>query len=129
MEKRGFTLIEVLVALAVISIALLAIIKTANENIRGAAYLQDKMLAVWVGEQVLNEARVGLYQQSWNDDSIKRVTTLLGKKWAWQLKQTATPNPRIKKISINVFADEIKEEEDNPPLIYLESYVYRPSES
>jgi general secretion pathway protein I len=129
MIKNGFTLIEVLIALAIISIAMLAIIKTSTENIRGAAYLQDKMAAVWVGQQVLNEVRAGLYNQSLNEaDKIKRTTTLLGKKWPWQLQEESTPNPRIQKVSINVFAPgQEADEDENSSLIYLESYVYIPS--
>ena len=122
--KTGFTLVEVLIALAIISIAMLAIIKASTENIRSAAYLQDKMSAVWVGQQVLNEVRAGLYKQALVDSEvIKRTTTLLGKRWAWQLQETSTPNPRIQKISIEVFSS--GEEENKHSLIYLESYIYR----
>jgi prepilin-type N-terminal cleavage/methylation domain-containing protein len=53
--QSGLTLIEVLVALAIISIALTAIIKATSENIRGTAYLQDKTIAMYVARQILNE--------------------------------------------------------------------------
>jgi len=125
LKLAGFTLIEVLVALAIISIGLLAIIKTASQNIQNTAYLQDKMTAMWVGEQVINEARVGLYQSAFAiEQTVKRATIMLGKEWAWNLKQDTTPNPRINKISIQVFSK--GQEENRPPLIYLETYVYLP---
>lgn len=58
-KRAGFTLIEVLIALAILSISLTAIIKATSQNIKDTAYLQEKTLALWVGLNELNEARAG----------------------------------------------------------------------
>lgn len=116
----GFTLIEVLIALAVISIALTAIIKTTTQNIQSTAYLQKKTLALWVGQTVMNEARIGVRKLASGMDKAKETTAILGQDFYWQAEQAATPNKRIKKITIQVFANDREE----TPLVSLESYVY-----
>ncbi len=121
-KSCGLTLIEVLIALAIISIALTAIIKTTVENIRATRYLQDKMLATWVGQQVINEARVDLINLA--NENVEQATNFLGRNWYWQANEINTANLHIKKITVKVFATE-----DNKAtqhfLVNLESYVYQ----
>ena len=119
MPHQGFTLIEVLIALAIVSIAMTAIIKAATQNIRGTNYLQDKTIALWVGQQVLNEARVGLLTLPENSNKQNEKTMMLGQDWYWQAVQEETPNSHIQKITVTVF----KREDDTVPLINLESYL------
>ena len=122
-NSAGLTLIEVIIALAIVAIAMTAVIKAASQNIRATAYLQDKTIATWVAQQVLNEIRVNLLELSTNDDKLKQATTMLDRKWYWEASQEQTLNQRIYKIEVNVFAKEHEDEED-APLVTLESYVY-----
>jgi general secretion pathway protein I len=115
-NNRGFTLIEVLIALVILSIALTAIIKSTSQNIKDTAYLQHKMIAAWVGNEIINEARIGLLKLPAAPDSLKDETTMLGEKWTWQATMTPTPNPRIQKIVVDVAQDK--------PFIHLVSYLY-----
>lgn len=115
----GLTLIEVLVALAIIGIAMTAIIKAASQNIRSTRYLQDKTTALWVGQNLLNEARVGLLSEQENN----KTTTMLGREWYSQLEFKETPNKRIKKITVNVY-NHAGTREDEAPLVTLEGYLY-----
>lgn len=117
-NASGLTLIEVLIALAIVSIAMTAIIKATSQNILGTQYLQNKTIAMWVGEQVLNEARVGILTLS--PDQQMQTTTMLGQDWSWHASQEETPNPRIKKMSVDVFAPGTEEN----PLISLDTFVY-----
>ena len=58
----GFTLLEVLVALAVLAIGLGAIITAAGQSAGNVSYLRDRTLAAWVAENKLNEL---LLAQAW----------------------------------------------------------------
>lgn len=118
-NKAGMTLIEVLIALAIISIALTAIVKVTAQTIRNTLYLQNKMIATWVGTNVINEIRVGVIQLPTSPDPITRNTTMLGQRWAWQAIATPTPNPRIKKIDVTV-----SQENAVSQLTQLTSYLY-----
>jgi general secretion pathway protein I len=121
-NSLGLTLIEVLIALAIISIAMTAVIKASSQNIRGTQHLQQKSAALWVGQQVLNEVSAGVVDLSSGSDSVKQKTTQFGQDWYWQASKEATPNKRIAKIEVQVFTQE--EHEEATPIITLESYVY-----
>jgi general secretion pathway protein I len=55
----GFTLLEVLVALAVLAIAMGAIINAATQSIASTAYLRDQTFASWVALNQVNEQIAG----------------------------------------------------------------------
>jgi general secretion pathway protein I len=56
----GFTLIEVLVALAILAVALGALVKAGSEHTRNTYYLQERTLAHWVGQNLLARYEAGL---------------------------------------------------------------------
>lgn len=114
----GFTLIEVLIALAILSIALTAIIQATSQNIRDNIYLQNKTIANWVGNLLMNQALAGILQlpTSGNNESSM---LMLGQNWLWQGTLENTPNPHIQKIRIQVF-----DASNHHLLTNLESYLY-----
>lgn len=116
---NGLTLIEVLIALAIIAIALTAVIKATSQSIRGTRYLQDKTIALWVGQAKMSEVRVGTLTVGLGS-STKKSTVQFGQTWYWQASLTDTPNKQIKQITVDV-----SQGENEPPLIHLESFVYR----
>jgi len=122
-KMQGLTLIEVLIALAIISIAMTAVIKATTQNIRETDYLQQKTMAMWVGQNVLNEVRAGVLVLPDGASSLKQETVLLGRPWYWQAFKETTPNKRISKIEVKVFNHE-EEQEEATPLIRLETYLY-----
>ena len=58
MRARGFTLIEVMVALAVVAIALPALLISLYQQVDSTAYLRDKSIAHMVAANKLVELRV-----------------------------------------------------------------------
>lgn len=116
----GFTLIEVLIALAITAIAVTAVIKATSQNIRSTGYLQNKTIAMWVGEDVINRARLGLITLSDEEGEEKESMNMLGQTFYWQGKQEQTPNKRIYQLNVKVFANENEES----PLINLTGYRY-----
>jgi general secretion pathway protein I len=116
--NNGFTLIEVLIALAILSIALTAIIRSTTQNIKDNSYLYNKTIATWVGTEVVNEARVNVLKLR-EGDEIEKETTMLGQNWPWLAELAATPNVHIKKITVTVYSPTTHDE-----LAHLESYLY-----
>src|SRR3990167_5686537 len=119
---KGLTLIEVLIALAIVSVALVAIIKTTVQNIQATDYIKNKTVATWVGQQVLNEVRVGILVLSTTNE-LKQTTQFFGKKWYWEVGQEETANRRIKKITVKVSTHEITKHKESF-LVNLGSYIY-----
>jgi general secretion pathway protein I len=117
-NSLGFTLIEVLVALAIIGIALTAVIKATSQNIKDTQYLQQKIIANWVATSVMNEARAGLINLS-KTDEISDETDMLNQSWIWKASLEDTPNPNIKSLHVTVFRKDSDQE-----LANLSSYLY-----
>jgi len=106
-RRRGFTLIEVLIALAVVALALLGLTRTAAISVRDFDALRERTLAGWVAANVLAEARLsGALPSTGTSDG--RVE-LGGRPWRWTRDVSATPDPEVRRIDIRVFAGEAKE--------------------
>jgi general secretion pathway protein I len=118
----GLTLIEVLIALAIVGIAMLAVIKAVSQNIRATHYLQQKTVALWVAQSILNEAKAGVLAVD-HSSGNQATTHALGQDWHWQLFSETTPNPHIFKLMIKVFATESDQEADSA-ILTLEGYQY-----
>lgn len=118
-NKAGFTLIEVLVALAILGIALTAIIKSSTQNIKDTHYLQQKTIATWVGTYIINQTKAGLIKLPAGSDELSEEIDMLGQEWLWKASLTATPNLRIQKMNIRIYR-----KTDEEKVIRLVSYLY-----
>lgn len=121
-KQIGLTLIEVLIALAIISIAMTAIIKATTQNIRDTSYLQTKMSALWVGQYTMNEILVGMRKLPNPPDQLKKVIPMLNHDWFVVANLTDTQNKRIKQVNVRVY--EHQSEDDSARVLNLESYLY-----
>ena len=121
-SERGLTLIEVLVALAIIGIALTAIINASASNIRATHRVQLKTQARLIATLILNEAQVGLISLPM-DRPLNQNTHAFNRDWYWQLSATTTPNADIKQVTIAVANDP---DEEAPALMRMNTYVYQP---
>jgi general secretion pathway protein I len=106
-SPRGFTLIEVLVALAVVALALLGLTRVAALQVRDFDALRERTLAGWVAANVLEETRlaVSLPATGRSDGSVE----LASRKWRWTRDVSATPDPQLRRIDVRVFAGESHE--------------------
>ena len=102
LRTAGFTLIEVLVALALISIALMAALRAAGQGTDNVGELRSRLLAGWVAENRLAEHRAGAM---WLAPGIHRGTARQGGlDFAWREEVVATPNPAFRRVDIFVSA-------------------------
>lgn len=97
--KTGFTLIEVLLALAIIAIALTALLKSMSVQIAHTYRLQETSISHWVAMQGVTMIQLGLKKPS---EENTYITTLLGKRWYWRAKITKTPIAFVNQIVITV---------------------------
>ena len=96
-RRHGFTLVEVLVALAVIAVALTAGMRVLAQSVDGASSLKARTLALWVAENRLARAQLGETL-----DTSTGQETQAGLTFAWRQSITATPNPAFRRIEIVV---------------------------
>ncbi|RKZ47113.1 MAG: type II secretion system protein GspI [Candidatus Parabeggiatoa sp. nov. 3] len=120
-KKQGFTLLEVLVALAVLAIALSAAIKTTTENAENARYLRDKTLAHWVAMNVLTQIQV---RGEWPAIGKKEGTAMMAEReWYWIIKVSQTVDDELRRLDIQVYFVR----GDKTPITTLIGFVSSPS--
>ncbi|HEX6834234.1 MAG TPA: type II secretion system minor pseudopilin GspI [Rudaea sp.] len=101
-NARGFTLLEVLIAVLVLALALVALVRTAANQIDAFGRLRERTLAGWVAQNILAETRITqAFPQSGRSDGSRR---LAGRDWRWELKVEATEVPTIRRLDVRVFA-------------------------
>ncbi|MFO7705345.1 MAG: type II secretion system minor pseudopilin GspI [Halopseudomonas sp.] len=59
-RNKGFTLLEVLVAMTILAVALAALVKGGSDHSRNTLYLQERTLAHWAGQNLLAEYESGM---------------------------------------------------------------------
>ena len=101
-DQRGFTLLEVLVALLVLALALGALISGGANNSANAAYLRDKTLAHWVAMNKVVEMRSG---PQWPEVGQSKGRTAMGfREWPWEAKVSATFDEDVRRLDVQVGA-------------------------
>lgn len=117
----GFTLVEVLVALAMVSIALLAALNAAGQATSAAGELRARLFAGWVAENRLAEHRA---RGDWLPLGIGRGTQSQGGiEFAWREEVIATPNPAFRRLDVFVS----RPAEDSRALARLTGFVVQPA--
>jgi len=106
--QRGFTLIEVAVALIVVSLGMLAVIETVGNTARNTTYLRDKTVAHWVAMNKLTEVR--LQPNAPAIDKSSDEVEMGGRDWRWTMVVQETPIETIRRIDISVRPAEAPED-------------------
>lgn len=101
---RGFTLVEVLVALAIVSIGMLAVFRVIGDTTNNVAYLRDRSFAAWIADNRITELRLSGEMPS--VDETKGDLEFAGRRWHWVQKVATTPVDGLRRIDVSVRRDE-----------------------
>lgn len=100
----GFTLIEVMVALSIFSIAILALLKVGSENAKAMAAVEARFMANIVAENKLVEAVfIAPNLEMGFDDG---TSDLARRHWVWERTVTPTAEQKFSKVEIAIKGDE-----------------------
>lgn len=94
-DDRGFSLIEALVALAVLAIATVGLMRTVQTHIDSTRGLERRAAAMWVAENRLAELEAGIAGQS--------QVEMLGERWRIAVDKRSTQDPEIVRVRVTVF--------------------------
>jgi len=98
-RQQGFTLIEVMIALAIVSIALAALTQTMGMTVLNQSKLESRIVATWVAEDELLKQHVLSGQKDKQAGASGQSTTIeqLGREWSIELRSESTTFPGIEK--------------------------------
>ena len=88
-HSRGFTLLEVLIALAIVAMSAGALLGTVTSSASNVSYLKDKTLAEWVALNRLTELRIA--QQFPVKGKRTDFAEMGGVRWQWEQEITEMP--------------------------------------
>lgn len=102
--SRGFTLLEVLVALVIVGLGMMAVFDQLNHTLAAASRLRDRTLATWIAEDRITELQVtGEFPDiGERSDDVEMART----EWIYTIKVTQIPDAGFRRVDVTVsFAD------------------------
>ena len=97
-RQRAFTLLEVLVALAIFATVAAAVLTAATSSVRNAARLEEKALAGWIADNQLVELQ--LQRPSPGTGRNQREVSYAGRDWQLQEAIDSTSDPAMRRVTL-----------------------------
>ena len=99
-RRNGMTLLEVLVAMMILSVGCMAVIRTTGQQVRNLGKLEDTTVAGWVADNQLAQIYLGdivlspLWQQG--------ISMMANRQWFWRSRSRQTTDSHLQAIEIEV---------------------------
>jgi len=120
----GFTLLEVLVALAIFAVASVALLTAQNAQLRTDSRLAEKSLAHWAALNRLAELQLqGGFPEIGQGQSPARMGD---RDWVVTTEIEATPSPDVRRVVLSVALKSEEFGETPPSVTTLTAFLPRP---
>ena len=118
MRSRGFTLLEVMIALLVVALGMGAVLSVTGESAWKSAHLRHSTIASWVA---YNEIAMYRAKGTWNNSKQRSgETEMANQKWEWTMTFIDTPNPSVREVEV-----EVRLEDDTSIKASVKGYISR----
>ncbi|MDB6013181.1 MAG: hypothetical protein JWL65_5431 [Gammaproteobacteria bacterium] len=121
---RGFTLIEVLVALAIVAIGMAAVLGALTSSASTVLYMRDKTLAQWIALNHIAEERLkvqpGQVPQQGNSDGD---VDYAGQKWHWRQETVPTAVKGMVRMDVMVRPADVKADDKHGWYVTLSGII------
>jgi len=100
LQNQGFTLIEVLVALAIVAVSLGTIIAITSQDIMRVDSMQKRMFANWIAQNKLAEYRLNEVKNSIGTKN--GLIMYAGREWTWEIVTSKSGIENLLRIDVMV---------------------------
>lgn len=97
-RESGFTLLEVLVALAIFALVAASVLTSTSRSLQNASRLEEKTLAMWVADNRLAELQ--LSKSPVADGREQGEVEFAGRRWRWQSEIQATSDTDLRRVTL-----------------------------
>ncbi|MGY2186082.1 Bacterial type II secretion system protein I/J [compost metagenome] len=98
-QMAGFTLLEIMVALAIFATLATAVLSASQYVLKQTVAVEERLFAAWVADNQLNELRL---QSAPADGQSQYAVHMAGRDWLLRERISATPEPRLQKVEMEV---------------------------
>lgn len=99
-RASGFTLLEVMVALVIVSLGMMAVNTQLNRYVATATYIEEKTLASWIGTNVVTELSI---QQTWPEiGDSEREVEFGGRRWHVRIEVSETEVDNLRRVDVEI---------------------------
>lgn len=98
---KGFTLLEVLVALVIVSLVFFACSLSLTQMTKNVHFLEEKTIASIVASNVVTKVRLGMLIPP-KTGQTKDKTLMAKKIWYWSLETVNTDQNKVTEIAVTV---------------------------
>jgi general secretion pathway protein I len=117
----GFTLLEVLAALAVAAIGLAAVAQTVETGTSTSSSVSERTVATWVASNHLEELALS---GDWPAGGLWHETVDMGgRRWYLERESETTADPDLVKVTVEVFTDEARRHSSVREMGYLARFA------
>lgn len=105
---KGFTLLEVIVALGIVSVGILGVSRAMSGHITTLSNTEQRVLANWVASNRLDSLRIARTQPVVG--TVTGSESMGGRDWYYQQETEETADPLLYRVDVRVYADQTSEE-------------------
>jgi len=97
-RESGFTLLEVLIALAIFALVAASILTATSRSLQTASRLEEKTLAMWVADNRLAELQLSKTPVA--DGREQGEVEFAGRYWWWQSEVQVTSDADMRRVTL-----------------------------
>ena len=117
-RPAGFTLLEAMIALAIVALGMMAVNTQLNRYVMSTVYIEQKTLASWIAANVLTNFSVA---PQWpplgpTEDDVEFAQ----RQWIWRAEVSATPVDNLRRVDVAIFLDDDPEIQIHTMSAFLE---------
>jgi general secretion pathway protein I len=99
-QNAAFTLLEVLVALAIVALGMMAVTTQVNQSVAASVYFRDRTLASWVAMNRVTELSLS---ERWPEvGESNGDVEYAGIRWRWEQRVSPTAVQSLRRVDVSV---------------------------